>query len=442
MVDADGIVRGVSVNPECPSLGSLDHWVGQSFADYLTEESCMKYSERRRIAGENPSIARRPIELNHVDNGALEFPIRYSLHSIQGGDDILMVGRDMQPVAEVQQRLVVEQVARERDQQRMRSVETFYRVLLEASETPFVLIEAERGRVQDMNGSAARLFGSKPDTLTGSSFAQIFEGRRREELMDALQTASASDGAAPVEVTARRNGKCLKLVPEYFRASGELFLLCRVQPAVEDAEGVEDAANSLLALFAGSSDAIVLTDSKGIVWDVNEAFLVLTDAAQLRDVKDRSLADFLVRGAVDLKLMLETSVESGRMSHYNSQISSVVGNRASVDISVTQLRQRNRDGGFGFIIRHVSPTTSGEAEASQGMITDDAMKNMMELVGTAPLKELVSATSDVVEKMCIEMAIKLTNNNRVAAADMLGLSRQSLYVKLRKHGLIDGSTDD
>jgi DNA-binding protein Fis len=30
----------------------------------------------------------------------------------------------------------------------------------------------------------------------------------------------------------------------------------------------------------------------------------------------------------------------------------------------------------------------------------------------------------------------MTKNNRAAAAEMLGLSRQSLYVKLRKFGLI------
>ncbi|MDC0114520.1 hypothetical protein OAI45_05505, partial [Planktomarina temperata] len=29
-----------------------------------------------------------------------------------------------------------------------------------------------------------------------------------------------------------------------------------------------------------------------------------------------------------------------------------------------------------------------------------------------------------------------TSNNRVAAAEMLGLSRQSLYVKLRKYDLV------
>jgi len=66
----------------------------------------------------------------------------------------------------------------------------------------------------------------------------------------------------------------------------------------------------------------------------------------------------------------------------------------------------------------------------------------MDLVGTASLKDLVSATSDVVEKMCIETAVQITNNNRVAAAQMLGLSRQSLYVKLRKHGLVNSDKDD
>jgi DNA-binding NtrC family response regulator len=37
--------------------------------------------------------------------------------------------------------------------------------------------------------------------------------------------------------------------------------------------------------------------------------------------------------------------------------------------------------------------------------------------------------------MCIETAIELTGNNRAAAAEMLGLSRQSLYVKLHKLGI-------
>ena len=70
-----------------------------------------------------------------------------------------------------------------------------------------------------------------------------------------------------------------------------------------------------------------------------------------------------------------------------------------------------------------------------------ARSSVMELVGFAELKDIVAETADVVESMCIETAVELTRNNRVAAAEMLGLSRQSLYVKLRKYGLIGNDSE-
>ena len=45
--------------------------------------------------------------------------------------------------------------------------------------------------------------------------------------------------------------------------------------------------------------------------------------------------------------------------------------------------------------------------------------------------------TDVIERLCIEAALNLTGDNRASAAEMLGLSRQSLYVKLRRYGLGD-----
>ena len=68
---------------------------------------------------------------------------------------------------------------------------------------------------------------------------------------------------------------------------------------------------------------------------------------------------------------------------------------------------------------------------------------LTELVGRVPMKELVRETTDMIEKMCIEAALELTRNNRASAADLLGLSRQSFYIKLRRYGLLesDGGTD-
>ncbi len=60
---------------------------------------------------------------------------------------------------------------------------------------------------------------------------------------------------------------------------------------------------------------------------------------------------------------------------------------------------------------------------------------MTELVGRVPLKDLVRETTDMIERLCIEAALELSGDNRATAADLLGLSRQSLYVKLRRYGL-------
>lgn len=441
-VDGDLQIAGVSVNPDCASLGCLDHWVGRPLEQFLTEESIEKFHTRLDELKADPGTAVRPVELNHVDNATWEFPIRYSLHPVGDSGGLLMLGRDMHPIAEVQQRLVKEQMARERDLQRLRGERTFYRVVLEASETPIVLVEPQKGRIRDLNGAAATLLGSKAETLAGNALAQAFEGRRKGELMDALQAAASEEEADGIELIARRSGKVLLLYPEFFRAAGELFLLCRVEP-MDDAGGAgTEIAQSMAALFAASGDAIVLTDTKGMVREANEAFLVLADAAQMRDVKDRSISDFLARGAVDLKLIIESTLQKDRLRSYSAQFVSVVGTRTSVDISAARLTRRGGELGFGFIIRGDAGVQPGEELNGAVAVSDDAMRNVMDLVGTASLKELVSATSDVVEKLCIETAVQLTGNNRVAAAEMLGLSRQSLYVKLRKHGLIASESSD
>ena len=55
------------------------------------------------------------------------------------------------------------------------------------------------------------------------------------------------------------------------------------------------------------------------------------------------------------------------------------------------------------------------------------------------LADKSSPSKDVIEALCVEEALKLTHDNRASAAELLGLSRQSLYAKLRRYGI--GGTD-
>jgi DNA-binding NtrC family response regulator len=58
------------------------------------------------------------------------------------------------------------------------------------------------------------------------------------------------------------------------------------------------------------------------------------------------------------------------------------------------------------------------------------------------LKDLVRETTDLVERLCIEAALELTKDNRASAAEILGLSRQSLYSKLHRFKLGNLTNDE
>jgi DNA-binding NtrC family response regulator len=110
-------------------------------------------------------------------------------------------------------------------------------------------------------------------------------------------------------------------------------------------------------------------------------------------------------------------------------------------LSVVYLNNRAKPA-IGLIIRD-SSRVEAIRNAANGNVRPPAVdQNVAELVGSATLKEIVAETNDVIEKMCIETAVELTRNNRAAAAEMLGLSRQSLYVKLRKYGLLKKDDDN
>ena len=66
-----------------------------------------------------------------------------------------------------------------------------------------------------------------------------------------------------------------------------------------------------------------------------------------------------------------------------------------------------------------------------------SVQQLRELVGRVPLKDLVRESADLIEKLCIEAALDVSSNNRASAAQLLGLSRQGLYSKLRRYGLAE-----
>ena len=433
VVSEEGAVLSILANAAQRSLQRLAAWEGSDLRDHLTPESLPKFDAQMEAMarGEGKGVA---VELNHTDPALAEFPVRYTFHRIGPDGAILMLGRDLRPIAEMQQQLIKAQMALERDYETQREYDTRYRVLMERTHDAMVFVSVATGRITDANAAAGQILGAPRDDLIGNAFASEFDTRRRGEVMESLASLALDDAPGHVELTARRSRNGLRVTPTLFRAAGERVMLCRLERADAAPETVTDELHqNLSALYRDGVEAIVFTDRDGVIRSANTAFLNLADAAEASTVKGRSLGDFLVRGTVDLKVMLENTARAGQMRMYATRLRSAVGTEVPVEVSASWLDDRKHPV-IVFVLRDAS---RAEAMRTPGTtMSDDAVRSVMELVGSATLKDIVAETTDVVEKMCIETAVEMTRNNRVAAAEMLGLSRQSLYVKLRKYGLL------
>ena len=429
-------IVSVLVNPSHRTLGQLTDWEGLQLEDILLDDSRNKLDQRlAELAGGRSVVT---LEANHVSQEAWEFPIRYSLHRVGPDGSFLMLGRDLRPLAEVQQQLVAAQLALERDYEAQRELDTRYRVLMEMTRDPVMLVSMSSGRIADLNPAAALLLGGTRAELVGSAVAQEFDGRRRGEFIEALANVATLESAGPVEVTARRSQRRVTVAPRLFRAAGERILLCLIDPADKVTLASDDLSENLARLYHEGVDGIVFADGEGVIRAANEAFLNLTDASGIASVRGRSIADYLARGAVDLRVLLDNVKRTGQLRLYATRLTTDFSGQIAVELSATWLNDRPNPV-LVLVVRDASRAET--LRRAGGGLQDDSSRSVMELVGSSTLKDIVAETTDVIEKMCIETALELTRNNRVAAADMLGLSRQSLYVKLRKYGLLNRDGD-
>lgn len=433
VISDTGTVLSILANPSSETFRALERWEGRDIRSILTIESVSKFEGRLAEFLQDPSNV-RPLELNHTDDSSRwEIPVRYSFHRIGPDGAILLLGRDLRPIAEMQQQLVQAQLSLERDYETQREFDTRFRVLMDNTSEAILFVSVQSGDITEANAAAQNLFGRDSEDLVGSPLANCFEGRKRGDLVDNLTTQAISEIGKSVQAEMRGGGRSLDVVPTLFRAAGERILMCRLIPTDAAHTPTDDLSHNLKTLYAEGPEAIVFTSESGDVLSANDAFLDLIDVAHDINVRGRDFADYLQRGSVDYKVMTENAVRSGRMRNYATKLAGAYGSPRTVEISITRLMAGSQTI-FAFVLRDAN-----RAEVSQSRphpASDESMRSVAELVGSATLKDIVAETTNVVEKMCIETAVGLTMNNRVAAAEMLGLSRQSLYVKLRKFDLL------
>ena len=174
----------------------------------------------------------------------------------------------------------------------------------------------------------------------------------------------------------------------------------------------------------------------GIIKWANRAFLDLVEIGSKRSVIGEALARWLWRPGADLAVLLAHLQGNQVVRLFSTTLHSELGTDAEVEISAagnidTEPRL------IGVLLRDVSRRLLVNSGSDN---LRESLGSISEQVGKTPLRKLVRNTVGVVEQHYVKAALSLANGNRTAAAEILGLSRQSLYAKLNRYGL-EGDAD-
>jgi transcriptional regulator PpsR len=162
------------------------------------------------------------------------------------------------------------------------------------------------------------------------------------------------------------------------------------------------------------------------------------------ELQGRLVSDlFEPRDRAQLDQVLATVRAGGHLSPRQLRLAD---NAAEITLTAALFRE---DSASFMLLRVVPPATTAapaprrvevaesNGDARPGRELPRSVDQLTELIGRVALKDLVREATDMIERLCIEAALEKTNDNRASAAELLGLSRQSLYVKLHRYGLGD-----
>lgn len=409
-----------------------DFFSGRPFSDLVTIESRGTVANLLAQAPDGPLP--RKLEIKHrLPNGS-EIALLYSVFRCAETGVTVAAGRDLSSVALLQQRLVESQRIAEGHFLRLRTADVRYRVLFHLSGEAIVLADAVSLKILDVNPAAAELFNATPGRLLGRRAGEVFDPESQSRVDAQIETVRVT-GKAEAARAKLADGRQCWLSAVLFRDADAGQILLRIAPAEARADTAPGVKSKILRLVDEMPDAFVIVDADRRVLDANPAFLNLLDVASLAQARGQEIDRWLGRTGVEADILFNNLRDHKSVRGFMGNVRSEHGAIEDVLITAVALEENERPL-YGLVI---SPEARRAKGSQAGAETSRSAEELAELVGRVPLKELVRETTEITERLCIEASLRLTGDNRAAAAQMLGLSRQGLYDKLRRYDMIDAA---
>jgi transcriptional regulator PpsR len=437
LLDMEGVIREATLSPSM-SNESVEGWLGRPWVEVAGEmggDKVKRMVDDARLTG--ISAFR---QVNQRFPSGLEIPMEYTTVLLGGRAGMLAIGKNLQAVAELQSRLIAAQQTMERDYWKLREIETRYRLVFGASNEAVIIVSAANLRILEANRAAI-------DALNSSR-------RRNEDLAgrELLHDVAAKDRDAVREMLARirERGKALSILvhlgadarPWMLRGSliaaepGHVFLL-QLTAATELSTPKQEGEHSTIGeLIDYLPDAFVALDDAGIITHANQAFLDLVQVGSKGSAIGESLGRWLWQPGADLNALLTNIQRHNSVRLFTTSIRGELGTETEIEISAGA--GAGEHGQIGVLLRNVARRLPSGNESD---LLRTALGSMSEQIGKSSLRSLVKNTVSIVEQHYVKQALELADGNRTATAELLGLSRQSLYAKLNRYGLDDKGSD-
>lgn len=436
VLDETGTIRDVAFSSDelFGEFGRGEPWLGRPWIDTVARDSRPKVEDILRDA--SGAHAPRWRHVNQLGAGGASIPLLFAACPLGAPGRRVAFGRDLRPLSQLQQRLVEVQQSVERGYSQLRQAETRYRVLFQTTEDAALIVDGDSGRVLEANPAAQRLFGAAARRLVGRPVAESFAPGSREALQGMLAALRSLGRVDDLEAALSEAGPRLRVAGAAFRQENSLICLLRLSlaGAAGAAAALSEASRLLLRAAESAPDALLVTDAQGRILTANAAFLDMAQFTAEEQVRGEPLERFLGRQGLEAEVLLSNLRNRGAVRLYATTLRGQLGAMLEVEISaVTVMEGGERR--FGFSLRDVGTRLRPAPGAPP--VHGRTVQELTELIGKVPLKDLVREAADAIERLCIEAALEITNDNRASAAEMLGLSRQSLYMKLHRYGLGD-----
>ncbi len=431
MVDEGGIVRDIAFGSGDANFDEAREWLGREWQQTVTPESRTKVKEMLAEVAQHGVSQRR--QVNHRSVSGPDIPVAYTAIRLGRSGTIVAIGRDLRGLSMLQQRLVEAQQAMERDYWRMRHIETRYRLLFQLSSEAVIVADATTLKIVDANPAAGKLLDLAPKRLIGRTFPVDFDSESERSLDALLANVRASGRTEELRVRLDAQNRWVPLGASLVRQDNASLFLLRLMPeAVPGAADSGEGTHRLLDVIQSAPDAFVVTDVEGRILSTNRAFLDLAQLATEEQVRGQPLGRWFGRPGADLPVLLATLREHGVVRLFSTGVRGEYGSNAEVELSAV-LAPSGGQPVVGLTIRDVGRRLASGPQGARDLTR--AVEQLTGLVGRVQLRDLVRDTTDLVERHFIEAALELTEHNRTSAAEVLGVSRQSLYVKLRRYQL-------